>query len=385
MPGYLTTVGAMRTGVPDLDDVDDLIAADADGLLHMVALAGAQVRSVAEAVREGVMAPLADLRPRSVVIVCAPGSPASSALALVTAVMATRVDVPIVCVPALPGWIGPLDVVVLAGVDGGDMVLADAAARALRRRCEVVVAAPVEGPFRDALGGNGIDLSPRIDVDPRFRFAGFVAVFVVVFTSLTQVRFTGAAPRVPELADALDAEAVADHPARETFHNRAKMLAARLGEGPVMWSGDSPATLIIAARAARQIFAISGTRCAAADLADISHVWRDLWSSADTGSGESIFYDPQIDGPRLDAPPRVLVASVTSREWSTRRRIAGLGTAEVVVGEDAEDPERSSVSTVRRDVDEFADTPADLTSLVVLMLRVDMAAVYLRLSGVGRG
>ena len=59
----------MRTGSPDLDDAEELISADVDGSLRAVALAGAQVRAVAEAVREGVLAPLADLRPRSVIVV----------------------------------------------------------------------------------------------------------------------------------------------------------------------------------------------------------------------------------------------------------------------------------------------------------------------------
>ncbi|MGC4932963.1 hypothetical protein ACLQ3C_04705 [Gordonia sp. DT30] len=370
----------MRTGAPDLDDVDHLTAADTEGLLHSVALAGAQVRSVGEAVREGVTEPLSQLRPRSVVIVCAPGSRAAAAAAMVSSVMTTRIDVPIVCAPALPGWIGPLDVVVLAGAGGGDMVLADAAARALRRRAEVVIAAPIEGPLREALGGNGIDLSPRVDVDPRFRFTGFAAVLLAVFTSLTQVRFTGSAPAVSDIADALDTEAAAGHPARETFHNRAKLLAARIGERPVMWSGDSPATLAVAAGAAGLVFAVTGTPSSAADLADVSVASRDIWSAADPASQNSIFYDPEIDGPRADAPPRVLVASTSAREWRTRRRVGGLHTAEVVVGTDDDQPPGGW-----GEPEEPTDTPADLTSLLVLALRIEMAAVYVRLIGAGRG
>ncbi|AFA74110.1 hypothetical protein GPOL_c30950 [Gordonia polyisoprenivorans VH2] len=373
----------MRTGAPDLDDVDDLIAADTEGLLHAAALAGAQVRSVAEAVREGVAEPLSELRPRSVVIVCAPGGPAAGATAMVCAMLATRVDVPIVCTSALPGWIGPLDVVVLAGIDGGDMTLADAAARSLRRRAEVVISAPIEGPLRDALGGNGIDFSPRVDVDPRFRFPGFVAVLLAVFTALTQVRFTGSAPTVSDLADALDSEAAADHPARETFHNQAKILAARLGEGPVMWTGDSPATLAVADRAAAVLFAVSGSRCATADLADISRVSRDIWSVAEAGSAaDSLFYDPQIDGPRGDGPPRVMVATTAAREWDTRRRIGALASTEVLVGADAD---AQVPPVVGGDPAEPADAPGDLTSLLVLMLRIEMAAVYLRLIGAEQG
>ncbi|MGW5523366.1 hypothetical protein [Gordonia sp. NPDC003950] len=378
----------MRTGATDLDDVEELIAADSEGLLHAAALAGAQVRSVAEAIREGVTESLAELRPRSVVVVSPGGGAAAAATAMITAVMATRIDVPIVSAPGLPGWIGPLDVVVLAGDDGGDMILADAAARALRRRAEVVIAAPVEGPLRDALGGNGINLSPRIDVDPRFRFAGFVAILLAVLTSMGQVRFTGTAPEVADIADALDDEAAADHPGRETFHNHAKMLAARLGDGPMVWSGDSPATTALAGRASGVMFAVTGIAGAALDLADIGRVARDQWADAGSSSpADDIFYDPQIDGPRPDAPPRVVVTTSASREWHTRRRIEGIPTAEVVVG-DGDDIDSGATASAaplwpgtRAD---RADVPADLTSLLVLMLRIEMAAVYLRLTEAGR-
>ena len=95
----------MRTGTPDLDDAEQLLSADVEGLLRGVALAGAQVRSIAEAAREGVLAPLQDLRPRSVVIVYGGGGVAARAAALIVATVSARIDVPVVTVPALPGWI----------------------------------------------------------------------------------------------------------------------------------------------------------------------------------------------------------------------------------------------------------------------------------------
>lgn len=55
-----TRVLVMRTGMPDLDDVEELVARDVDGLLQSVARAGAQVRAVAEAVCEGVLSPLSE-------------------------------------------------------------------------------------------------------------------------------------------------------------------------------------------------------------------------------------------------------------------------------------------------------------------------------------
>lgn len=366
----------MRTGAPDLDDADELIAADVDGLLTAVALAGAQVRSVAEAQREGVLAPLADLRPRSVVIVCAPSGAAAGAARLVVAAIAARVDVPIVTAPVLPGWIGPLDVVVIAGDDAGDMSLADAAARSVRRRAEVVVAAPIEGPLRDALGGNGIDLSPRVHVDPRFRFCGFVAALLAVFVSLAAVRFTGQVPDVGALADALDEEAGANHPGNESFHNRAKLLAARLDGPSSIWVGDSAGTVEIAGQAVRSLAALAGVIGAVAEIGDVMRMTRRWAERSGSSPADSIFHDPEIDGPLAEAPPRVFAVTVPAREWYVRQRFDAIGDLDVLAG-DGDDADGAAVPSGHADV--AGDTPIDLASLLLLLLRIEMAAVYLGL------
>lgn len=372
----------MRTGAADLDDVDDLIAGDSDGLLQAAALAGAQVRAVAEAIREGVLGPLATLRPRSVVVVHGDSGVARDAVALIVACLASRVDVPIVSAPGLPGWVGPLDVVVVAGDDAGDMALADAAARAQRRRAEVVVAAPLEGPLRDALGGGGIDMSPRVQVDPRFRFIGYVATLLAVFTSLSDVRFTGTVPLVTDIADALDDEAATDHPARETFHNRAKLLAAGMADRRVVWTGDSPAASVVAARNATSVLALSGKICGAADIDDVARMSLQSWAAGGPSAVDSIFHDPQIDGPLTDEPPRVMAVTTATRQWYTQRRIAGIPDADTVIG----DPDRDDAAThpaAAPGPDDLADGPADLAGYMLLALRVDIAAVYLHLTGIG--
>ncbi|TSD98331.1 hypothetical protein FOV72_00660 [Gordonia rubripertincta] len=378
----------MRTGTPDLDDAEELFSADVDGLLRAVALAGAQVRATAEAVREGVLSPLADLRPRSVVIVHGSSEVSHRAAELGVATLAARVDVPVVTGPVLPGWVGPLDVVVVAGEDAGDMALADAAARGLRRRAEVVVAAPVAGPLRDALGGSGIDLSPRFDVEPRFRFVGFVAALLAVFGGLTQVRVTGPVPALDDLADALDAEASGSHPSRETFHNRAKSLAVRVQGRPSVWTSDSPAGSVLAVHAVTSLLAFAGIVGAVAELGDVARMSRLLDSRPGTAPAvDSIFYDPEFDGPAQEPAPRILVVSTARREWYTRQRVMGLGDVDLVVGADEGDalPQNGGQPwDDRRPVpgeDPVADGPGDLLDFLVAALRVEMAAVYLRLIG----
>lgn len=382
----------MRTGAPDLDDVDDLVGADTGGLLHSVALAGAQVRAVAEAVHEGVLAPLEDLQPRSVVVVCGAYGTARRAAELVTTLLATRVDVPVVCTDGLPGWVGPLDVVLVCGDDAGEWVLSDATARALRRRAEVVVAAPVEGPLRDALGGNGINLSPRLPVDPRFGFAHYVAALAAVLVGLRRVRITDQVPPLDEVADALDVAAVAGHVSREVFHNQPKLLAARIADRSVVFTGDTPATTVLAHRAAEVFLAVAGSVCAAADLPDAVRASAEIWARGPAGAADSIFYDPDLDGPTANPGPRLVVATTEARRQTVRGRLGAVDDVEVIVGEDeaaqaqsaddVPDPVSHGAGGAASGLAPTPDAVGDLVSLMLLNLRIEMAAVYVRLTGV---
>ncbi|MBJ7289865.1 hypothetical protein [Williamsia sp.] len=364
----------MLTGAPDLDDVARLQAADVDGRLRLAAMTGAQVRAVDEAVREGVLAPLVDLRPRAVVLVVG-GASASAAADLVVTTMAARIDVPLVVAGSLPGWIGPLDLVVLMGDDAGDMTFADAAARATRRRAELVVDVPLEGPLREAAGGSALDLSPRVPTPPEFRFVGHVVALLAVLGSLTTVRSTGPRVDLGALAQALDDEAAAAHPGNEVFHNAAKGLAARVADRSVAWAGDTPASTVIAGHAARSMYTIAGVSGVGCDLAQA--VAGAAGRPVDTSGApvDSIFHDPEFDGP-VERPVRVQVITTPSSEWSVQQRISILPDADVVAiaGPAPRMPEPGRP-------DEVGDTPDDLVHLLVLSLRIEMAAIYLRLTG----
>ncbi|GAB10637.1 hypothetical protein GOARA_061_00760 [Gordonia araii NBRC 100433] len=366
----------MRTTQVDLDDPSSLIDADVDGLLHAAARAGAQVRAVAEAVREGVIEPLSALRPRSVVIVTGASVAAAQAARFVVAHSAARLDVPLVSAPALPGWIGPLDVVVLVGDDAGDLALADAASRASRRHAEFVVVAPVEGPLASAVGGRGMDLSPRIQVPEQFRFVGQVAALVAVCQGLKQVRYIGGDLDLELLADALDAEAARNHPSQDAYGAPAKTLAERFRTATPVLSGDSPAGDALAARTASTLFAVGGVPAAAVDLAAaMTQLLRDRGGSA----SDALFHDPEIDGP-LPQRARLHVLSTPVQQWQARRRVAALPDAEVLVGSapDEATPEGASAAGATGAVDDGASA---LLTYLVLAARLEMAAVYAALLG----
>lgn len=365
----------MATRVHDLDDTAELLAGDFDGLLRSSALAGAQVRAVAEAQREGVLTALHELRPRSLVVVVGSDATAATAADLVAAVLGPLLDLPIVLTPRLPGWVGALDVVTVAGGDPGDAALADAAARAGRRGAEVVVAAPLEGPLRDAAAG-AADLSPRVPVDARFRFTGVVAVLLAVISALEQVRLTGGLPELAELAERLDESAALGHPERDTFSNEAKSLAARLADRPAVWTGDTPAALLVARHAADIVFRLTRRISLAVDLLDAAAVFTDPALNAPAAAVDPLFHDPEIDGPAPVPPPRLLAVTTPTRHWAAGQRLRAVGDTEFITG--GVGPEEPVTPESR---DPAAESGSDLEFYLMTVLRVEMAAVYLRLLG----
>ncbi|NLG46127.1 hypothetical protein [Gordonia sp. (in: high G+C Gram-positive bacteria)] len=361
----------------DLDDVDGLLAADRDGLLRAAAMAGAGVRSVSQAQAEGVLARLSDFRPRAVVFVTGSDSVAHRAADLVVATIAARIDVPLVSAPALPGWIGPLDVVVIAGGDAGDPALGDAAMRALRRRAELVVAVPIEGPLLDAIGDQQIiDLSPRLVVDARFGFCRFVAALTAVCLALTEVRLAPAPPDLADLADRLDDEASADHPSHESFHNQAKLLAMRTVDRSVVWAGDTPGAVTLASHASATVFGVAGVVTHPSSESGLVARLRD--GAPHAAPVDDLFYDPDFDPPRATGI-RGILFTTSGRNWHAERRMSGYSDV-AVIAEQVTDADTLGEPAIGLG-EPLTDAPADLAAYLVLALRTELAAVFIRLMG----
>ncbi|MBV9514384.1 MAG: TobH protein [Mycobacteriaceae bacterium] len=346
--------------VIDLDDSDGLITADRDGLLRAASTAGAHVRAVASSVAEGALESLAGPLPRTVIWVAGRGS-AATAGRMLAALLSPIGSAPIMVAAATPPWIGPLDVVVVAGDDPGDPVLAATASMAARRGARVVVAAPFEGPLRDAAAGRAAVLEPRLPLNDAFGLSRYLAAGLAALSMVDDsVRADVAA-----LADEVDAEVLRSSAGREIFTNPAKALAGRMDGRRVVLAADSAAVLALAQHGSSTLLRVAGTVAAAAGLADVVSALQAGITGAVTDSIGSLFHDEQIDGPSPDRL-RVLALTLNDERPVVAARTAGLDDVDLVGAEDIPDAVGIGIGS--------ADA-----QLAVLAVRLEMTAVYLRL------
>lgn len=347
----------------DLDDADGLIEADRDGLLRFAAMAGAQVRATAAAVDEGACESLApDQRSRAVIWLAARG-PAESAGAMLAATLGGIAAQPIVTAAQAPPWIGPLDVLVIAGDDPGDPVLVSAAATAVRRGARVVIAAPFEGPLRDAAAGRAAVLAPRLWVPGEFGLSRYLAAGLAALGAVDR----GLRTDLGALADELDAEALRNSAVREVFTNPAKALAERIASREVVLAGDCPATLALARHGGAVILRVAGRPVAAAGLSDALIALRAATLFADPV--DALFHDEHLDGP-MPGRRRVLALALADERPVLAARIAGIDDVQLVGAEDVGEAGSAPAAGGRAE-----------QQLATLAVRLEMAAVYLRLAG----
>jgi hypothetical protein len=371
-------VNATRAAI-DLEDAEGLLAADRQGLLRAASSAGAQVRAIAAASDEGALDPLrADDRARSVIWVAGRGT-AETAGAILAATLGGVASEPIVVTGEAPPWVGPLDVLAVAGDDPGDPALVTAAATGVRRGARVVVVAPYEGPLRDSTASRAAVLAPRVWVPDEFGLCRYLAAGLAVLQTVD--------PRpsidLALLADELDAEALRNSAGRELFTNPAKTIAARMAGRRVALAGDCAATTALARhgssvllRLADEVVAATGLADAVVALrADMSDGFADAPSSVD-----ALFHDEEIDGP-LPKRLRVLALTLAAERTVVAARGAGLADVDLVAAEDVPDVPDAANGPAGPEGGSRAPTGAGRAEqqLAVLAVRLEMAAVYMRL------
>ncbi|WP_445256817.1 SIS domain-containing protein [Nocardioides aurantiacus] len=331
---------------------DESALARADTRLRRLAESGSRVRreavAAADVLAEAVER-LNESQPRAVVA----AGPDSR---LLRAVLEPVCPVPFVAWPGpgLPGWAGGLDLVVVLAPVGDDVATAAAVAEAVRRGCQLVVAAPEDSVVAQHAAGRYTSLLPTQTGDQ-------LAVAVTVLDLLDRVHL---GPRTdPDVvADALDEVAVVCSPHRDLATNPAKILAIGIADAdPLLWGGT-----VLAARASRRVAEsvrrATGRTALAADA-------EQLLAVLEATSPADVFADPFAD-PGGDLRPALVLLDDGSDEpavTTTRDRLAQAAREHGV-----------RVETITSEAD------GDVARYAAMLSVGTYAAAYLSL-GMGRG
>ncbi len=327
---------------------DPAALATADERLRALAESGARVRRAAGDAAEAADAAVARAaeldRPRAV-LAAGPDS------RLLRAVLEPWCPVPFVAwpAPALPGWVGSLDLVVVLAPDGADTGAASAVAEAVRRGCQLVVACPADSLVAEHAAGRWTTILPTDTRDQ-------LATAVIVLDYLDRVSL-GPRADADQVAEALDAVAISCSPHRDLAVNPAKMLAIALADAnPVLWGGS-----VLAARAARRVAESVRRATGRSALAgDAEH----LLPLIEATRQRDVFDDPFADGGG-DLRPMLLMLDDGADDPVTREQRGRL--------QAAADERGVRVETV------ITDAATEVARYASLLLSGTYAAEYLRI------
>ncbi|MFG2197053.1 SIS domain-containing protein [Streptomyces sp. NPDC048639] len=282
-----------------LDAPEALARSDTRGLLRGAAESGARVRTAARAAAESGLADLKpDGRPRSLLV--AGSSPTTGCIADLLYALAggnTQVSVirPTGALPdpgallwTLPGWAGPLDLLLVLTTDGTEPGLTALIEQAYRRGCAVVTVTPPRSPLTEDAGGrHGLvvplapgpyeevpedqplpdpGLRPALGPEPPGTLWALLTPLLVLMDKIGL--FPAAQPAIQSVADRLDKTAERCGPAIATYTNPAKTLAAELADAlPLLWS-EGPVAGVAARHFAHVLGVVAGRPALAAELPD---------------------------------------------------------------------------------------------------------------------
>jgi glucose/mannose-6-phosphate isomerase len=322
-------------GTPDgiVDDQEALEAADPGGMLRAVASAGAQVRESLLHIEADVLAEVSgDGRPRAVVVA---GMGGSGIAADLVAALATRASaVPVVTHRGyrLPGWVGPMDLVVAVSCSGQTAETVAVADEALRRGARVVTVGRAGSPLAGrAESGRAVHLP--VDPGGRMPRANLWALTVPVLLLADALGLVDAPrPVLSALADRLDSISAACAPAAEAHGNPAKQLALDLLDTlPCAW-GTGAVPSAVAYRFACQLAENAKLPAVHGEVPEAHHnqvvALAGRFGALAPSADDDLFRDRVEDGP---PPPRlrlVLFHDTDELPEVARRRVGAGALAE---------------------------------------------------------
>ena len=261
---------------------------DPHSLTLTAAAEGAHLRAAASAAADGLFDDLPE--PRAVVLITNESRARLAAEAVIA--LAADARAPITIARSLPRFVGALDLVFVLTDDPGDPI-AEVLAEADRRGAATVLVDPGEGPVRAAA-------SPRTVVVPRpamsavGSFCGYVGA---VLGALTAARVTALGPAavLDDVADAVDAEAVACAPDRDLLVNPARQWAEWMRGHSVVVAGEGDVWRTVAELAAAWLLD-AGLPAHGTTVSDMLRASGALAPSP-AAALDDLFHDPLIDGP----------------------------------------------------------------------------------------
>ncbi|WP_338699583.1 SIS domain-containing protein [Streptomyces sp. Q6] len=366
-----------------LDDPEALTRADRRGLLRGAAEAGARVRTAARHAAEAGIAELKpDGRPRAVMI-AGPGMAAVGVADFIDRLAGASCPVvrlrPTGVAPAsgalrwdLPGWAGPVDLLLIATPDGSEPSLSLLVEQAYRRSVTVVAVCPTGAPLTESVAGAHGLLVPMAtapyeqdEPDAASAPGALWALLTPLLALLDRTGLLSAPPEILEkVADRLDRTAERCGPAIATYSNPAKTLASELAEAlPLIWT-EGAAAGPAGRRFADAIAELAGRPALAADLPEAmpAHgalLVGDLAAGADL---DSFFRD------RVEEVQALRARVVLLRDRPTGGLSAAPAARELALSHD------TAISELE------PEEGSDLETLAELIAVTDFAAVYLGLA-----
>jgi glucose/mannose-6-phosphate isomerase len=286
-----------------LDDPDALAEGDSRQVLRALATAGAQVREAVTMAGQAGAASLAGTdRPRSVLVASLGGSALVGDVLGLLAGPGSPVPFSVRRNLPLPGWVGPLDLVVAVSLSGraaGPLALATEAAR--RGASLLTVGAddsPLASVSRQARGTH-VPVG-RGRTSSRTALWSLLVPVVVAADSLGLVDVP--APAFAATADRLDEVADAARPSSESFVNPAKVLAMELADSVPVVLGDGELGGVAAQRAAAMLSRTARTPAVWGELPDdasqVVAAFDGPFTAGGSGAADGdVFADPFLDGP----------------------------------------------------------------------------------------
>ena len=237
-----------------LDDEGELARKDSQDTLRALASAGAQVREAITLAEEAGIHRLADLeRPRSVLVAAVGGSSIVADVLELLAEPGSPVPVQARRNLPLPGWVGPLDLVVAVSLSGRAPGPLAVAAEAARRGAMLLTVGADDSPLAEVCRrARGVHVGAGMG-----RASSRTALWTLLAPVLQGADRLGLleAPDavLHAVADRLDTRAEQMRPSSDAFVNPAKVLAVQLAETVPVVLGDGPLGGVAAARAASML------------------------------------------------------------------------------------------------------------------------------------